>query len=61
MLPEDYESSAQNFALSPVFDGECGVMFVTGSEYNTETEQTESHTVWFESTDGGMTWIFAGK
>lgn len=61
LLPEDYESSAQNFALSPVFDGECGVMFVTGSEYNTETEQTESYTVWFESTDGGMTWIFAGK
>lgn len=45
-------------ALSPVFDGEHGVMVLTYQVYNREKGEAEGRTSWFETADGGRTWTF---
>ena len=47
-------------ALSPVFDGDHGVLFVSCTKYYTVDGKTDirTETVWFESFDGGESWNF---
>lgn len=59
-IPEEYEGivAPPAAALSPVFKGERGVIIVTYTTYNSETEGFDSHTSWFETEDGGESWEF---
>ena len=58
--PDEYEGmiAPPTAALSPRFDGEHGVVPVTFSIFNAGSGEFESHTAWFETDDGGVTWVF---
>lgn len=45
-------------ALSPMFDGEHGIMLVTYSEYVKQRDAFDCYIGWFESFDGGESWKF---
>lgn len=59
-IPEEFEGTIAPpvHALSPLFDGDHGVMPVSYSSYNSASDGFDSHTAWFESFDGGNTWVF---
>lgn len=63
VLPEQYEGIAAppSCALTPVFDGEHGVMMASFVSFEGDgLLNAVTHTVWFESTDGGTIWRFMG-
>lgn len=45
-------------ALSPMFDGEHGIMLVTYTEYVKQRDAFDGYIGWFESFDGGESWEF---
>lgn len=59
-IPEEYEGivAPPTAALSPGFEGEHGVIPVTYSVYDPASDRFESHTAWFETIDGGISWEF---
>lgn len=60
-IPEEYEGkiAPPSYVLSPVFEGEHGVLIVVYSVcVNTSTGSFEQRTAHFETFDGGDTWTF---
>lgn len=60
-IPEEYEGyiCPPAYVFSPVFEGDHGMIVVAYCVYNPEVEYGfEQHSSWFETNDGGNTWVF---
>ena len=57
-LPESF-ASCENYAFSPLFEGDHGVIPVSSLDRDT-TSPARYRFSWFETDDGGRTWTFVG-